>query len=125
MTTTPETVPDTDRAPATSATSSGPVVTMLRMRVRAGCEAEFAAAWERAAAAIADAGGQISQELLRDEKDPQEFVVVATWSDRVRLDLFGRGEHRERLTAALRDLRESAERHTYQSLARMQGRDAR
>jgi quinol monooxygenase YgiN len=98
-----------------------PVTTMLRMRVRPGCADEFVRAWRRAAASIADTPGQISQELFRDADDPMTFVVAATWADRGRLDAFGRGTGRERLTAALRDLRESAERHTYSSVHRVEG----
>jgi quinol monooxygenase YgiN len=98
-----------------------PVTTMLRMRVRPGCADEFVRAWHRAAASIADTPGQISQELFRDADDPMTFVVAATWADRGRLDAFGRGADRERLTAALRDLRESAERHTYNSVHRVEG----
>jgi heme-degrading monooxygenase HmoA len=102
---------------------TGPVVTMLRMRVRPGCEEEFVRAWEKAAGAIAGIAGQISQELLRDEADPRVFVVLATWSDRAGLDHFGRGIHRDQLTEALRELRESAERNNYHSLLRVKGSD--
>lgn len=103
---------------------TGPVVTMLRMRVRPGCEEEFVRAWKKAAGAIAGIAGQLSQELLRDEADPGVFVVVATWSDRVSLDHFSRGEHRNQLTEALRELRESAERNNYHTLLRVKGNDA-
>lgn len=118
--------PESGPVPASeSGPESEPVVTMLRMRVRAGYAEEFVGAWHRAATSIAGAPGQVSQELFRDADDPQTFVIVATWSDRDRLDAFGRGEYRERITVALRDLRESAERHTYNSLYRVEGEGSR
>jgi quinol monooxygenase YgiN len=97
------------------------VVTMLRMRVRPGQEDNFVDAWHEAATSIAGTPGQLSQELFRDTDDLRSFVIVATWSDRERLDAFGGSEDRERLTAALRGLRESAERHTYDRVHRIEG----
>jgi quinol monooxygenase YgiN len=92
------------------------VRTILRMRSREGCEVAFAEAWHRAALEISAVPGCVRQDLLADVDDPRTFLVVAEWVDRSALDAFGRSENRDRLTAALRDLRESAERSTYQLL---------
>ena len=100
--------------PAT--THDGAVRTLLRMRVREGCEQAFEEAWREAAAQIATVPGNVRQELLRDASDPRTFLVAADWADRAAVDGFGRSEARERLTAALRDLREDADRSTFEVL---------
>ena len=93
------------------------VRTLLRMRAREGCEAEFEAAWYRAAAEIARVPGNLRQELMRDEGDPRWFAIVSDWTDRASVDAFGRSSARETLTEALRDLREDATRSTFTVLA--------
>ena len=93
------------------------VRTMLRMRTREGCEAEFEAAWRRAAAEIAHVPGNLRQELVRDVEDPRTFVITSDWTDRAAVVGFGRSSARETLTEALRDLREDAARNTYEVLA--------
>jgi 2-polyprenyl-6-methoxyphenol hydroxylase-like FAD-dependent oxidoreductase/heme-degrading monooxygenase HmoA len=98
-------------APATG------VRTVLRMRAREGCEAEFEAAWRRAAAEISRVPGNLRQELMRDEDDPRWFGIVSDWTDRASVDAFGRSAARETLTEALRDLREDATRSTFTVLA--------
>ena len=97
------------------------VRTMLRMRTREGCEAEFEAAWRRAAAEIAHVPGNLRQELVRDVEDPRTFVITSDWTDRAAVDGFGRSSARETLTEALRDLREDAARNTYEVLAVVPG----
>ena len=97
------------------------VRTMLRMRTREGCEAEFEAAWRRAAAEIAAVPGNLRQELVRDVEDPRTFVITSDWTDRAAVDGFGRSSARETLTEALRDLREDAARNTYEVLAVVPG----
>jgi 2-polyprenyl-6-methoxyphenol hydroxylase-like FAD-dependent oxidoreductase/heme-degrading monooxygenase HmoA len=93
------------------------VRTLLRMRAREGCEAEFEAAWHRAAAEISRVPGNLRQELMRDEADPRWFAIVSDWTDRASVDAFGRSAARETLTEALRDLREDATRSTFTVLA--------
>ena len=97
------------------------VRTLLRMRAREGREAEFAAAWHRAAAEISRVPGNLRQELMRDEGDPRWFGIVSDWTDRASVDAFGRSAARETLTEALRDLREDAARNTYEVLAVVPG----
>jgi heme-degrading monooxygenase HmoA len=100
-----------------SSTADGAGVrTMLRMRTREGCEAQFEEAWRRAAGEISRVPGNLSQELLRDADDPRTFLITADWADRAAVDGFGRSSARETLTAALRDLREDASRNTYEVL---------
>ena len=97
------------------------VRTILRMRTREGCEAEFEAAWRRAAAEIARVPGNRQQELMRDADDPRTFLITSDWTDRAAVDGFGRSSARETLTEALRDLREDAARNTYEVLAVVPG----
>jgi len=93
------------------------VRTILRMRAREGCEAEFEAAWHRAAAEISRVPGNLRQELMRDDADPRWFAIASDWTDRASVDAFGRSAARETLTEALRDLREDATRSTFAVLA--------
>ena len=97
------------------------VRTVLRMRTREGCEAEFEAAWRRAAAEISRVPGNLRQELIRDADDPRTFLITSDWTDRAAVDEFGRSSARETLTEALRDLREDAARNTYEVLATVPG----
>ena len=102
---------------ATGTEQGGAVRTLLRMRVREGCEEQFEAAWRTAAVQIAEEPGNIRQDLLRDAGDPRTFLITADWADRAAVDAFGRSSARETLTEALRDLREDASRSTYEALA--------
>ncbi|MCZ2827249.1 FAD-dependent oxidoreductase [Modestobacter sp. VKM Ac-2986] len=92
----------------------GAVRTLLRMRVREGCEERFEEAWRTAAVAIAGEPGNVRQELMRDADDPRTFLIAGDWADRAAADAFGRSSAREALTAAMRDLREDADRSTYE-----------
>jgi quinol monooxygenase YgiN len=96
--------------------SRNSVRTVLRMRAREGCEQAFTEAWHRSAQEIGQVPGSVRQDLLVDADDPRSYLIVAEWTDRAALDAFSRSEYRDRLTAALRDLRESAERSTYRVL---------
>ncbi|MEU2347818.1 FAD-dependent oxidoreductase [Modestobacter sp. NPDC049651] len=94
----------------------GAVRTLLRMRVRPGGEEQFVEAWRAAAAQIAGQPGNVRQELMRDAEDPRTFLIAGDWADRAAADAFGRSSAREALTAALRELREDADRGTYELL---------
>ncbi|MEV4846555.1 antibiotic biosynthesis monooxygenase [Micromonospora matsumotoense] len=98
------------------------VRTVLAMRTREGCAERFEAEWLSAAAQIRLLDGCLRQDLVRDADDPRSYLVISDWADRERLDAFGRSEHRDRLLRVVRDLRESAERHTYQVLHSMPSR---
>ena len=104
--------------------SGGGVRTILRMRAREGCEAQFEGAWRQAAAEISRVPGNLQQELLQDAGDPRTFLITADWADRAAVDAFGRSSARESLTAALRELREDASRDTYEVLATIPGGQA-
>jgi heme-degrading monooxygenase HmoA len=99
--------------PTTGTATRAVVRTMLRMRTREGCEAEFEAAWRRAAAEISQVPGNVD--------DPRTFLITSDWTDRAAVDEFGRSSARETLTEALRDLREDAARNTYEVLATVPG----
>jgi heme-degrading monooxygenase HmoA len=96
--------------------NDGPVRTVLRMRARGGCEEAFENAWRAAAAEISRVPGNVRQELIRDAADPRSFLITCDWIDHAALDGFGRGALRDRVGAALHDLRESADRSTYDVL---------
>ncbi|MGC4807503.1 putative quinol monooxygenase [Micromonospora sp. DT233] len=97
------------------------VRTVLAMRTRPGCEQRFEAAWRFAAEQISTLDGCLHQDLVRDADDPRSYLIISDWADRERLDAFGRSEHRDHLLRAVRDLRESAQRHTYQVLYVVRG----
>ncbi|MGF7236035.1 MAG: FAD-dependent monooxygenase [Frankia sp.] len=105
--------------------SDGPgqtVRTMLRMHARPGREEEFESAWLGAAEVIRTVPGNLRQDLMRDPEIPGQYVIVAEWADRAALDAFGRSSRRDHLTAALRDLRDTAERQTYEVINTLDGR---
>ena len=92
------------------------VRTVLAMRTREGCEDRFEAEWRTAAEEIRTLDGCLHQDLVRDADDPRSYLVISDWADRERLDAFGRSEHRDHLLRVIRELRESAQRHTYHVL---------
>jgi quinol monooxygenase YgiN len=92
------------------------VRTVLAMRTREGCEARFEAEWLSAAERISTLDGCLHQDLVRDADDPRSYLIISDWADRERLDAFGRSVHRDHLLRVIRELRESAQRHTYQVL---------
>ncbi|WP_250291273.1 antibiotic biosynthesis monooxygenase family protein [Frankia sp. CiP1_Cm_nod1] len=93
---------------------TGMIRAELRMRVRPGCEDAFERAWREAAEEIAQVAGNLGQALIRDLTDPRTYVITSDWADRQRLEAFGGSDYRERLTTALRDLREDAQRRVYE-----------
>lgn len=93
-----------------------PVRTVLAMRTREGCEHRFETEWLTAAEKIRTLAGCLRQDLVRDAEDPRSYLVISDWADRERLDAFGRSEQRDHLLRVIRDLRESAQRNTYQVL---------
>ncbi|SCF08346.1 Quinol monooxygenase YgiN [Micromonospora viridifaciens] len=92
------------------------VRTVLAMRTRQGCEERFEKEWLAAAEEIRTLDGCLHQDLVRDADDPRSYLIISDWADRERLDAFGRSEHRDRLLRMIRELRESAQRNTYQVL---------
>jgi quinol monooxygenase YgiN len=92
---------------------------VLAMRAREGCEQQFESEWFSAAQEIRALDGCLRQDLVRDADDPRSYLIISDWADRERLDAFGRSEHRDRLLRVVRELRESAQRHTYQVLHSM------
>lgn len=95
---------------------TGPVRAVLAMRTREGCERRFEAEWRTIADQIRTLDGCLRQDLVRDADDPRSYLIITDWADRERLDAFGRSEQRDRLLRVIRDLRESAQRRTYQVL---------
>jgi 2-polyprenyl-6-methoxyphenol hydroxylase-like FAD-dependent oxidoreductase/quinol monooxygenase YgiN len=60
--------------------------------------------------------GILRQDLMRDADDPRTFLIISDWTDRTTLEEFGRSDRRDRIMAPVREIRESAERHTYEAL---------
>jgi heme-degrading monooxygenase HmoA len=78
------------------------------MKVRAGSEAEFEAAWREVAAATSKAPGNVRQALLRSREDPSTFIITSDWETPEAFGAFERSPDQDDLTAPLRELRESA-----------------
>lgn len=97
------------------------VRTIVAMRTRQGCEQRFEAEWLLVAEKIRAMDGCLRQDLVRDVDDPRSFLIISDWVDRERLDAFGHSEQRERLLRVVRELRESAQRNTYQVLHSVPG----
>jgi quinol monooxygenase YgiN len=87
----------------------------LHIKVKAGREDEFRAAWEKIAEEVRKDPGNLRQTLLRDPDDPSGFVVTSDWTSREAFTRFERSPEQDELTAPLRDLRESG-RMTVQDL---------
>ncbi|MDG4766476.1 antibiotic biosynthesis monooxygenase [Solwaraspora sp. WMMD406] len=101
---------------ADAGSTGSTVRAVLAMRIRHGCERRFETEWLSVAQAIRALDGCLHQDLVRDADDPQTYLIITDWADRDRLDAFGRSAQRDRLLRVIRDLRESARRHTYQVL---------
>jgi quinol monooxygenase YgiN len=101
------------------------VRTVLSMRTREGCEERFEAEWLSAAEEIRMLAGCLHQDLVRDADDPRSYLIISDWADREQLDAFGRSEQRDRLLKVVRELRESAQRNTYQVLHSVRREESR
>ena len=77
------------------------------MRVKEGREGDFEQAWREIAEEVRGTPGNVRQALLRDPEDPRTFVVTSDWESREAFRDFEQSEEQDRLTARLRELRES------------------
>lgn len=84
------------------------------MKVKAGKDEEFVAAWRQVAAVAATKPGNLRQALLRDPADSSVFYVSTDWSSRADFGAFERSPEQDVLTAPLRALREEASMTIYQ-----------
>ena len=101
------------------------VRTILRMRAVEGSERAFERSLREAMDEISRVPGNLRQDLIRDADDSRTFLIISDWADRTTLEEFGRSGHRDRLMAAVREMRESAERHTYEVVQSVAGRGPR
>ena len=97
----------------------------MRMRVREGCEEAFERAWRATAEAISRVPGNVGQKMLRETGDGRDVCIVSEWTDLRSLREFGRSTLRDRLTAELRDLRDSCEQEAYETMHTVEGRGPR
>jgi heme-degrading monooxygenase HmoA len=86
----------------------------LAMKVKAGREQDFEEAWKAIAERTRHEPGNIRQALLRDSEDPRLFVITSDWESRESFGRFERSDEQDRLTAPLREMRESARMTIYQ-----------
>jgi len=86
----------------------------LTMKVKAGRENDFEQAWQVVAANTQHAPGNLRQALLRDPQDPATFVITSDWESREAFARFERSDEQDRLTAPLREMRESVKMTIYQ-----------
>jgi len=80
----------------------------LYMKVKAGREDELERTWRKIADRVRQEPGNIRQALLRDPEDRSSFVITSDWESREAFTRFERSEQQDKLTAPLRDVRESA-----------------
>jgi len=93
----------------------------LSMKVKAGREEEFERAWRAIAAQVRLVPGNLRQALLRDPKDPTNFVLTSDWESHDAFTRFERSPEQDALTAPLRELRESARMTVQHLLAHVEG----
>jgi quinol monooxygenase YgiN len=86
------------------------VRTVLKMRVREGCERSFEDVWAEAAPKIRQYAGLLGQSLLREKDQPRTYVIMADWETIDHLDAFENSPVRRALSAALTPLREAAQK---------------
>lgn len=86
------------------------VRTVLRMRVREGCEDTFKSAWAQAAPRIREHPGLLGQSLLQEQEEPRTYVIMADWASQAHLAAFENSPDRRAFSAALEPLREAAQK---------------
>jgi heme-degrading monooxygenase HmoA len=86
---------------------------MLTMKVKAGREMDFEQAWSVVAEQTRRAPGNLRQALLRDPRDTRTFVVSSDWESQEAFSRFERSDSQDRLTAPLREMRESVKMTLY------------
>jgi quinol monooxygenase YgiN len=84
--------------------------TVLKMRVREGCEGAFEDVWADAAPKIREYPGLLGQSLLREQDQPRTYLIMADWESPAHLDAFEHSPVRQALSAALTPLREAAQK---------------
>ena len=82
---------------------------LLEMKVRAGDESRFEAAWREVARVAAAAPGNLRQALLRDPDDTTRYLISTDWESLDAFRNFERSPAQDQLTAPLRALRVSAQ----------------
>jgi 2-polyprenyl-6-methoxyphenol hydroxylase-like FAD-dependent oxidoreductase/quinol monooxygenase YgiN len=105
-----------EQVPSSAGSGHDFVRTILRMRAVEGCERTFERDLREAMDEISHEPGILRQDLMRDADDSRTFLIISDWTDRTTLDEFGRSGRRDRIMAPAREIRESAERHTYEAL---------
>ena len=93
----------------------------LTMKVHAGREDEFEAAWAAVADVTRRTPGNLRQTLLRAGDETSTFIIVSDWEDRAAFGAFEKSPEQDELTAPLRALRESASMRVDEVVAHLEG----
>jgi heme-degrading monooxygenase HmoA len=96
----------------------------LCMRVAAGRAAEFEQVWRDVAAGAERADGNLRQDLLRDPRDPSNFVITSDWVSREAFHRFERSAEQDALVAPLVQLRESVRMEVHDLLVHVESKEA-
>ena len=96
----------------------------LSMKVKAGRERDFEAAWRAIAERVRTVPGNLRQALMRDPADPATFVVTSDWASREAFTRFERSPEQDELTAPLRAMRQSGSMTVHDILAYIEGAPA-
>jgi heme-degrading monooxygenase HmoA len=99
--------------------------TVLKMRVREGCEGAFEHAWAEAAPKIREYAGLLGQSLLRESDQPRTYLIMADWDSHAHLQAFEHSPVRRALSAALTPLREAAQKTVLDDVGEHAGQSRR
>ena len=105
------------------------VRTVLKMRVREGCERPFEDVWAEVAPRVREYPGLLGQSLLREKDQPRTYMIMADWETAEHLRAFEESPVRQALSAALTPLREAAQKTVLDDIGEREpaaphGRDA-
>jgi heme-degrading monooxygenase HmoA len=92
----------------------------LRIRVRAGQQRRFEAAWRAVADEVRRTPGNLAQALVRADDD-DTYVITSDWASRAAFHAFERSPAQDRLTGPLRALRVSADMSVDEIVYRLTG----
>jgi heme-degrading monooxygenase HmoA len=93
----------------------------IQMKVKPGKGSDFERAWEAIADKVRQVPGNLRQALMKDQKDPESFVLTSDWQSPEQFHAFERSPEQDDLTAPLRELRQTASMTIHQLIKHVQG----